>query len=223
MQITIVTIGSRGDVHPYIALGAGLHAAGHRVCLATNPEFEVAARSHGLDFCPMHGDFRQIQASDAGQATLHSGDNFLVFMRRYIKATEHILTRLLADAWQACQGADAVVYAAFSFFAYHIAEKLSVPSVAAYLYPVTPTGDFPSLTAPPWKLGRMYNRLTHLVGEQLFWQLYRKQINRWRQETLGLPPVPFLGVFERLNRQRYPILCGFSPRACYALCETSST
>ena len=60
MQITLVTIGSRGDVQPYIALGAGLRAAGHQVRLATNPEFEATACSHGLEYCPMHGDFRQV-------------------------------------------------------------------------------------------------------------------------------------------------------------------
>ena len=34
MRITIITIGSYGDVQPYIALGLGLQAAGHNVCLA---------------------------------------------------------------------------------------------------------------------------------------------------------------------------------------------
>ncbi len=37
MKILIATIGSRGDVQPYINLAQGLLAAGHEVSLASNP------------------------------------------------------------------------------------------------------------------------------------------------------------------------------------------
>ena len=50
MHITILTIGSRGDVQPYMALGVGLQNAGHRVRLATHAEFESEIRAYGLDF-----------------------------------------------------------------------------------------------------------------------------------------------------------------------------
>ena len=36
MYISIITIGSRGDVQPYIALGSGLQKAGHRVQLVAD-------------------------------------------------------------------------------------------------------------------------------------------------------------------------------------------
>ena len=39
MKITITTVGSRGDVQPYVALGRGLVAAGHEVTLAADPLF----------------------------------------------------------------------------------------------------------------------------------------------------------------------------------------
>ena len=35
MNITLLTIGSRGDVQPFVALGVGLKEAGHEVTLAT--------------------------------------------------------------------------------------------------------------------------------------------------------------------------------------------
>ena len=35
MNVMILTLGSRGDVQPYVALGVGLQRAGHRVTLAT--------------------------------------------------------------------------------------------------------------------------------------------------------------------------------------------
>jgi sterol 3beta-glucosyltransferase len=56
MRITCLTIGSRGDVQPYIALGKKLMADGHHVRIATHVEFEDWIRGHGIDFKPVVGD-----------------------------------------------------------------------------------------------------------------------------------------------------------------------
>lgn len=40
LRFTFLTIGSRGDVQPYIALGKGLIAHGHKVKIATHGEFK---------------------------------------------------------------------------------------------------------------------------------------------------------------------------------------
>lgn len=40
LHFTFLTIGSRGDVQPYIALGKGLIADGHKVRIATHGEFK---------------------------------------------------------------------------------------------------------------------------------------------------------------------------------------
>lgn len=40
LHFTLLTIGSRGDVQPYIALAKGLMADGHRVKIATHGEFQ---------------------------------------------------------------------------------------------------------------------------------------------------------------------------------------
>ncbi len=44
MRLTILTVGSCGDVQLYIALGLGLQAAGHPVKLATFAIFEEFIR-----------------------------------------------------------------------------------------------------------------------------------------------------------------------------------
>lgn len=56
LRITCLTIGSRGDVQPYIALCKGLIKEGHRPLIATHAEFESWIRSHGIDFAPVAGD-----------------------------------------------------------------------------------------------------------------------------------------------------------------------
>ena len=75
MHITILTIGSRGDVQPYIALGIGLRQAGYDVRLVTHAPFEPMIRRYGLDFAPMAGDMQAHHQSKEGKAFLASGSN----------------------------------------------------------------------------------------------------------------------------------------------------
>ena len=51
-----MTIGSRGDVQPYIALGKGLVKEGHNVTIATHAEFGDWIKTFGLGFKEIAGD-----------------------------------------------------------------------------------------------------------------------------------------------------------------------
>lgn len=62
MNITCLTIGSRGDVQPYIALCKGFLEEGHKATIATHAEFEPWIRSHGIDFKLVAGDPAAIMA-----------------------------------------------------------------------------------------------------------------------------------------------------------------
>ncbi len=53
MHHLLVTIGSHGDTHPFIGLGARLRARGHRVTVAANDHFEPIIRAAGLDFAEL--------------------------------------------------------------------------------------------------------------------------------------------------------------------------
>jgi sterol 3beta-glucosyltransferase len=50
MKITMLTIGTRGEVQPMVALGLGLQAAGHKISIATHATFETFVRDLGLGF-----------------------------------------------------------------------------------------------------------------------------------------------------------------------------
>ena len=51
-----LTIGSRGDVQPYIALGLGLKAEGHRVTIITHAEYKEWIEGFGLAHREAGGD-----------------------------------------------------------------------------------------------------------------------------------------------------------------------
>ena len=55
-----------------------------------------------------------------------------------------------------------------------------------------------------------YNGLTYRLSEQMAWQPFRRTVNRWRREVLGLSPAPFRGSFRRMYEESSPVLDGFS-------------
>lgn len=53
MHFLLTAIGSYGDVHPMVGLGAALHGRGHRVSVITNPYFADVVERAGLPLLPM--------------------------------------------------------------------------------------------------------------------------------------------------------------------------
>ncbi|NIO04363.1 MAG: glycosyltransferase [Proteobacteria bacterium] len=213
MRITILTVGSRGDVEPYVALGVGLQASGHEVQLATHTRFEAFAQSRGLGFSPVQGDPLAILGDEPGRMWLESGQNPYAFVRRMLDAMKPVAWEILNDFWAACQNTDIILYSVLAAFAAtSIAEKLAIPSCPAYLQHVHPTRSYPSPMAMPLSpLGGIYNRLTYPLGEQIVWHLVRRLTNHWRQETLGLPRLPFRSTFGKMLKRHPLCLYGFSP------------
>lgn len=212
MNITIIAVGTLGDVQPYVALGLGLQEAGHKVQIAACANFKAFVRNRGLDFYSIRCNPREWLESDEGRDWLKSSRNPIKFVRGLTRIMQPSMERSLADSWAACQGADAIIYSLLAIGGFHIAEKLRVPSFAALLHPVRRTRAFPNITIPDkFRLGGAFNILTHIFAEQLFWQPFRGLINEWRQQTLGLPPSSFFGPWGRMKKRKYPYLFGYSP------------
>ena len=55
-RFVILTIGSRGDVQPYIALGLGLRGAGHAVTIVTHGEYKAWVEGWGIRHRTAGGD-----------------------------------------------------------------------------------------------------------------------------------------------------------------------
>lgn len=76
-HLTLLALGSRGDVFPNVVLGAALQEAGYRVRLITFENFAPLVAQFGLDFAPVPGDAEALLASGGGLALLESGQNVL--------------------------------------------------------------------------------------------------------------------------------------------------
>ncbi len=211
MKITILTIGSRGDIQPYLALGVYLKRVGYRVKLATHETFKDLIVSYGLDFEDMGGNIQDRLNDDDIKATIEAA-NPLQMLGLLVQALEPIMAESLEKSWQACQGADLVISTGIGFWGDDIAAHLGIASVFGLLQPLLPSQEFLSPLMPPQlRLGSGFNWLSHQILNRVYWHMYRPFINPWRESKLGEPPhrgCPFFG--DRWRTQ--PKLFAYSPQ-----------
>lgn len=202
-RITCLTIGSRGDVQPCIALCRGLKAEGHKVKIATHTEFGPWIRSHGIDFQPVAGEPAEIMRLCV------ENDMFTVsFFREALSKFTGWIDELLDSAWHACQDTDILIESPSAMAGIHIAEALQIPYFRAFTMPWTRTRAYPhAFTVPNQKMGGNYNSFSYVMFDNLFWAPISGQVNRWRRKALGLPPI----TLDRMAANKAPFLYNFSP------------
>lgn len=211
MHLTIIAVGSQGDVQPYVALGAELKSAGHHVQVATLSNFKDFVLNCGLGFAEVKGNPREWLETDQGLAWLESGPNMIGFYRGLKRFMEPVLESLLPTSYAACAHSDAILYSSLAFSGPHIAEKLRCLSFPVMLQPVYPTAEFPAvLVNTDKKTGPSFNRFSHFITDQILHHSSRTSINRWRRQALGLSPTPWLGIYRDLRHKRVPQFLGYS-------------
>ncbi len=212
MRITILSLGSRGDVQPFIALAVGLQKTGrHKVRFAAPDNFESLAREYSLNFSPLGVDTQKM----LGPGGIDPDQNLLLWFSEVLRSMKPLAERITESTWLACQDAEFIIYSLVGIGAYHVAEKLGVPCMMASPIPgVTPTRAYPNPNGifPSLPLGGGYNRLTHILSGQLFQIFTGPLINRWRKEKLHLPAIPFgKNPYFHMGGRPQPILGSYSP------------
>ncbi len=213
MKLTLIAIGSRGDVQPIVALGRGLLEAGYAVRMVTLESFEPMVRGQGLEFFPVQGD-AQALTHEMMLAGMNGKGLNLFSMYRGIMRTFGAIAQSYEESFagSALRDSDAILsQLPGGFYGYDLAEALRVPYFALSVIPQEVTGAYPlSLLPMQFSLGRGYNRLTYALGQQLAWHPFRRSINAFRQR-LGLPPASFWwGNIRRMAQERIPVIQGFS-------------
>src|SRR5690606_41775383 len=70
MRITLHTLGTRGDMQPFLALAVGLKRRGHDVLMVAPAQFQEAAAAEGVDLHPMPKEFLDLVDSPEAKAML---------------------------------------------------------------------------------------------------------------------------------------------------------
>ncbi len=215
MHITIVTIGTRGDVQPYIALSQRLIAAGHSVVLCSHSPFRAFVEEHGVPFAPMSGDVRAILTSPEGRAVL-SRRNPVAMTRGMVELAEPVIRQIGQDILAAAQGADLILGSSLGYFNAITASQVSGASlIMASLQWWTPTRAFPVASGrslpPGAPFAGLLNRASYTLADGLLFALGSPLLNRIRREQTGLPPLRYPDYFAALDRQTAPAIYAVSP------------
>lgn len=206
MNYGIITIGSRGDIEPFIALGKGLLKRGHHVRITTFTKFKDYIESNGFEYCPLVGDAVEVIRLLVGEQV-----SSFEYFRNLEKLLNPIKKQFLSDIEKACQGMDAILYSVLGGIAWHVADKQGIPCFRVNFCPLDPTNEFPAMTAPILPLGAPYNRLTFWLGDRLWSRITRKLLNDWRIK-MGLQKIkPFAFPYRYLHGKEIPTLYAYSP------------
>jgi sterol 3beta-glucosyltransferase len=212
MKILVFTLGSRGDVQPYLALAAGLQQAGHQVTLATSREFSELIQAHGVGVHPVRFSVQALMKEPETQAIFKSGNPFRQF--RLMRDVMDKSAAAMDDFWEAAQTTDFVVQTGTGNGGVEAMSQLGLPMAMASVLPFPPTRAFPSFFLPARaSLGGGYNLVTHKAMHAMLWRgLGGPATNKWRA-TLGLPRWrSYDHMFGSVRAAGTPWLFGYSPK-----------
>ena len=190
-RIVLTTIGSLGDLHPFIAIGLGLRDRGHEIVFATVKDYRTKIESLGFEFQPIRPD--QIAMNDpvmlALMMDLNKGTERVV--KDYLLAN---LRETYTDLKNAAQTANFLVAHEIVYAAPLVAETLRIKWASCALtpgsffsaYDPTVLAPFPALA----KLRMFGPKLNRWVKEfaKFVTRDWGEPVHQLRQE-LRLPPV----------------------------------
>ena len=201
MRVSIITVGTRGDVQPFAAFGIGLQRAGHEVRICTHPEFRELVTGNGLDFAPLAaGALSRGTETEEGRRWAERQSRWMPTWVGLIRDARSVAHARMRDAAAGCRDADVIVATNLTqILGWQLARERGTPLVRALL------------NAPAYWMSRRTNRPAAAAVRQGAWLAARPWLNRVREEALGLGPLPLREPIGRLDRERQLVLYPFSP------------
>lgn len=214
MKLTILTIGSRGDIQPMAALGIGLKDAGYEVTIATHEPYREFVTEYGLGFHQIDGNPQEIMDGNNGQEWLETGNNPIQMLSKMRELAMPLVRTMSLQTLEIAEKSDVLLFSTLGFYpAINIREKLDLPTIGIHLQPIHPTTETPALMMPKipeWlPLRGQINKFSHDLLMRMNWYAFRQPMDTVREELLDLPPMET--PFHELVYERYPLIQGYSP------------
>lgn len=208
-RISLLTVGTLGDVGPMIALGLALKEAGYEVSLAAPEDYMDYVRSKGLEARRCGTDFSKLMKE--GEMAEVAGAHTLVMVKKWLwpgPDMEAFFASVLYDSVAASADADAVIFHPAVSVAGEIAEGRNIPAIMVGLGSVSPSAEnllsvIPGTGIPAWN---RYGYKT--LGLQRL--AYRRAIGEIRK-SLGLGRSFWLKHPHHVHGKRAPVLYPVSP------------
>ncbi|GAA0678245.1 UDP:flavonoid glycosyltransferase YjiC (YdhE family) [Sphingomonas insulae] len=218
MKALLVTIGSLGDLHPFIAIGLALHTQGHDVLLAVPADHADKVHGTGLAAAVILPSFASICSRleiDAAEAARR-----VLTQRSFVM--ESVILPSLANSVAALDAlagdVDVIVGSTFALAAGIVAEKRGLPLVSLNLQPMAllsacdppVTPELPIMVhAPTGPIGRRWNAGVLTMLRLAIRARYGGAVTRVRAAH-GLPPNRTTPLFDPVAAQ-VATLCCYSP------------
>jgi sterol 3beta-glucosyltransferase len=213
MKIAITTVGTRGDLQPFIALGLGLKAAGHEALIVSAKNEAAFVQDYGLDFFALNVDIQAIM--EGGDVKdMAKGNNPIKFIVSHLKGSKKMKALMVAtqaEIWEACQDVDVIIFHPGMPIGFFIAKQLGKISVMANPFPVVSTSNYPSIlfyTMPG--LGKAFNKFTHFIFQKLFWALSKPAIKQFWNTTVKTRTNFSVSAIQQQIQSGMPVLNGYS-------------
>ena len=208
-RVVLATIGTRGDVQPYLALAVALQNHGYSVVFGATEEFEQLIASYGIEFHSLGPSIAEFLHQSRFEKAM--SQSMLINGPALLTQGQRILEAAARRAWVMAQGADLILLNMNVSFGIDIAEALDIPVIMMALQPLTTTSEFPFCAYDGPDFGKTFNQLTHSVTvlQQAYYDLPR---NKWRKELMGLERRKKGGFFKDTKGHHLTTLYAYSAK-----------
>lgn len=198
MKIALLTLGTRGDVQPFVVLGKALQQRGHEVTLSTAKNFASFVGSYNLNFVPVEADFQAILNSEEGKKMMSNPLSARKHLNRLIFP---MMIDALNTFYQVSAGSDCVLFHVKAMADYFY-DKCSATFIRTNVVPaIESTREFVNPVFSSWNLPSSFNRMSYKLTE-LGLKMMGKPINSFRQK---------IGLSEKYKKPAFPSIYGISP------------
>jgi MGT family glycosyltransferase len=208
-RIVFSTIGSFGDIHPYMAIGLELQARGHKAIIATSPSYREKIEASGLGFHPIRPDIappeEDLETITRAMDVMRGGEFIIKEM-----IVGHIRDTY-EDLREATRDADLLVTHMLTFASHVLAEKSGIPWVSTILAPISFFSIHDPFVPPQVPSVNKLIRLHPLFG-RAFMYVGKRVTEKW------VEPIYRLRAELGLSKGEHPMFAGqHSPSLVLAL------
>jgi sterol 3beta-glucosyltransferase len=205
-RFAVLNWGTRGDIQPYVDLGAELVRRGHRVTCTARAPYRSLIEGDKIGYFEMHEDgtenlLRSLAASRSVPEMLNVSSSY----------SRGITRQQCESFWEASRGADVILSKVITTApAIHVAECRGIPIFLEHFDPgFLPTGSYCFLDGRIQDRGGLFNRfMSRFMLLSLAVSLSGK-INDWRK-SLGMPADRFGTRNRSAYLSRFPAFVAWS-------------
>ena len=106
-RIALVTIGTQGDVQPYLALAIALKERGYSVVLGASEEFQDMVEGYGVEFHTLGPSIQAFLLQQRFENAM--SQSMLINGPSLLRQGQQIVDTAARHAWNMCQGADMLI------------------------------------------------------------------------------------------------------------------